>query len=302
MAGLWRLLAPGTWPALVCGGLLAACSGGDGSGLPGAEEPPTTDIAPLFSSLQSRVFTPTCATAGCHVGAGAPQGLRLDAANSYALLVDMASSEVPSLQRVAPGRPGDSYLVQKLEGTAAAGARMPLGRPPLARATIDVIRQWITDGATDDRAQSLANVRVLSMSPLPDSVLAATPDAIRAFFDRAVDVTTVNTATFIVSRSGGDGKFDNGNDVSLAAASIDTSLHGMRATFVLDGAPLPPDTYRVHLPGQGSSFIMDLEARALDGEFGGTFPSGNGRQGGDFVAYFTIVRPLAAERPADPAE
>ena len=59
--------------------------------------------------------------------ATAPQGLRLDAANSYANLVNVASNEVPSLKRVKPGDPDNSYLVQKVEGTAAVGGRMPLG-------------------------------------------------------------------------------------------------------------------------------------------------------------------------------
>ena len=45
----------------------------------------------------------------CHIGANAPQGLRLDATNSYAMLVSVASSEVPSLLRVNPGN-ADSEL------------------------------------------------------------------------------------------------------------------------------------------------------------------------------------------------
>jgi hypothetical protein len=38
-------------------------------------------------------------------------------------------------------------LIQKLEGTAASGSRMPLGAPALDQTVIDDIRQWITDGA-----------------------------------------------------------------------------------------------------------------------------------------------------------
>ena len=76
-----------------------------------------------------------------------PLGFRLDAASSYAMLVGAASVEVPSLMRVAPGNPDASYIIQKLEGHAAVGGQMPLGGPYLPQATIDVIRQWITDGA-----------------------------------------------------------------------------------------------------------------------------------------------------------
>ena len=98
-----------------------------------------------FQSIQEHVFTPVCTV--CHAGGAAPQGLRLDAANSHAMLVGVPSNEVSSVLRVAPGRPDDSYLIQKLEGRAAVGARMPLGGPYLDSATITVIRQWIAAGA-----------------------------------------------------------------------------------------------------------------------------------------------------------
>jgi hypothetical protein len=51
------------------------------------------------------------------------------------------------LSRVAAGDPDNSYLIQKLEGTAAEGAQMPFGGAPLEQAVIDGIRQWIADGA-----------------------------------------------------------------------------------------------------------------------------------------------------------
>ncbi len=269
---------------------LQGCSGGDGTGLPPDGPPPA--IGPVFSDIQSEVFTPTCATAGCHAGAGAPQGLRLEETSSYGLLVNVSSSEVPSIARVQPGDPDGSYLVQKLEGTATAGARMPLGRPPLAQSTIDVIRQWIIDGALDDRAMSVGDVRVVTLSPLPESILTSAPVEIMAIFDRPLDASTVNVNTFTLTGSGGDGSFDEGNEVRVVAAHISLSDQGTRAGFRLDAAQLPADRYRIRLPGQGPSFVMDLDANALDGEFRGTFPSGNGSQGGDFVADFTITAPV----------
>ncbi len=133
---------------------LAGCGGGSGEGLDANGRPLTegtgtgSQLRPTFSSIQANVLTPICV--GCHAGAAAPAGLRLDASSSYALLVGVASAEVGSLQRVAPGNPGDSYLIQKLEGRAAVGARMPFGGPYLDAATIAVIRQWIADGALKD--------------------------------------------------------------------------------------------------------------------------------------------------------
>lgn len=128
---------------------LAACGGGSGEGLDATGRPGNGGgsgaLTATFSSIQANVFTPRCT--GCHAGSGAPAGLRLDATNSYALLVGVASAEVPSLQRVNPGRPDDSYLVQKLDGRAAVGVRMPFGGPYLDDATIAVVRQWIAAGA-----------------------------------------------------------------------------------------------------------------------------------------------------------
>ena len=95
-----------------------------------------------FQEIQDTIFTPICTT--CHIGAGAPQGLRLDAGNSYALLVNVASAEVPGTLRVNPGNPNASYLVQKIEGTAAVGVRMPANGPPyLTQDRIDLVRRWI---------------------------------------------------------------------------------------------------------------------------------------------------------------
>ncbi|MCE4554593.1 hypothetical protein [Pelomonas cellulosilytica] len=133
---------------------MAGCGGGSGAGLDASGQPaapatsasdPSAAMTATFASIQSHVFTPVCTA--CHAGASAPQGLRLDAANSYAMLVNVSSNEVPSLKRVMPGDSANSYIVQKLEGHAAVGARMPLGGPYLDANTIALIKQWIDKGA-----------------------------------------------------------------------------------------------------------------------------------------------------------
>ena len=268
-------------------GYLASCDGGDGTGLP-----PASPLGPRFSAIQANVFTPNCAVTGCHFGAGAPQGLRLDEANSYALLVGVASTEESSISRVVPGDPDNSYLIQKIEGTAASGQRMPLNAPALPQATIDVIRQWISDGAIDDRLPASDPIRVTSLSPLPDSALDSAPLQITAVFDREPDASTVNGNTFILLASGGDMTFGDGNEVAIVAASITVPLTNPRsAVFDLAGVALANDNYQVRLLGSGASMILDLDANALDGEFGGQFPSGDGAGGGDFEAVFTVTIP-----------
>ena len=249
-----------------------------------------------FSAIQASVFTPTCAIAGCHQGAAAPQGLRLDEANSFGLLVNQPSSENPAVLRVAPHDADASYLVRKLEGTASVGAQMPLLGPTLGQPAIDIIRQWITEGAIDDRVASMLPLRVRSLSPLPGTVLTAPPTELVAMFDREIDVSTVNATTMILEGSGGDLGFDEGNEVAIMAAQISApTVAPMSVTFELDTAMLADDTYRVRLLGSGGSVIMDLGANALDGEFSGTFPSGDGQGGGDFVATFSVVTPAAGQ-------
>jgi hypothetical protein len=270
---------------------LAACGSGGGSSSPPASNPPPPGGIPnlqaTFTSIQDNVFTPICTA--CHVGATAPQGLRLDAANSYGLLVGVASAQAPTVLRVAPGNPGASYLIQKLEGTATVGGRMPLNGTPLAQGDIDIIRQWITDGAQAAPPPPAAPIRMSSLSPLPESVLTALPASITAMFDRAPDASTVNSGTFLVDRSGGDGTFEDGNEVAVTAASITVpAANTSSAVFDLAGAPAADDTYRVRLLGAAAGNVQDADANALDGEFSGSFPSGDGTAGGDFVATFLV--------------
>ena len=71
-----------------------------------------------------------------------------DADASFNALVMMPSNQ-SALFRVLPGDPDMSYLIEKLEqDMPTGGLRMPRNGPPyLDQADIDVIRQWITDGA-----------------------------------------------------------------------------------------------------------------------------------------------------------
>ncbi|HNP35494.1 MAG TPA: hypothetical protein PKK10_06550 [Woeseiaceae bacterium] len=285
--------------ALSVGGLLAACDVqtyddavaefNGGSAPPPPPPPPPGTFGPNFSEIQASVFTPDCATSNCHAGANPPAGLNLEAANSYAMLVGMASSQDSGTQRVMAGNANMSYLVQKLEGTASSGGQMP-PTGALPQSEIDVIRQWITAGAVDDRAQAAAPVRVSSMSPAPGASLATKPMQVIAGFDRDLDSSTVNALTFTLSGSGGDGIFGNGNDTQIAAASVSVPMSNA-ASAVLDlvGVTLLNDDYQVRLSGSGASLIMDLDANALDGEFSGGFPSGDGTAGGDFVSSFTLT-------------
>ena len=107
-----------------------------------------------LTAIQSTVFTPICSA--CHNGSNPATGAlpgsqNLTAGSSFAMLVNVASLEQPTLMRVKPNDPANSYLIQKLEGaTTITGARMPLGGPYLSQATIDQIKSWILNGAPNN--------------------------------------------------------------------------------------------------------------------------------------------------------
>jgi len=110
----------------------------------------TPPAAPTLTQLKSSAFS-VCG--GCHTGGGTslPASMDLTPSHIFASIVGVASVERPALQRVKPGDPNNSYVVQKLEGAATiAGARMPFGGPYLDQATIDQVRAWITAGAVNN--------------------------------------------------------------------------------------------------------------------------------------------------------
>ena len=109
-------------------------------------------VATTLGQIQAQVFTPMCA--GCHSGptsSSLPSGMNLSTANeSFNALVNVASLQVGTLNRVTPNDTANSYLIQKLEGTQAVGGRMPQGGPFLDQATMDMIKDWINDGAPNN--------------------------------------------------------------------------------------------------------------------------------------------------------
>ena len=230
-----------------------------GSASPPPASPPPAAFGPNFSEIQASVFTPTCATSTCHAGATPGGGVNLDAANSYTMLVGIQSSQDAGFMRVLPGNPDNSYLIQKLEGTASGGVPMPPSGS-LPQADIDTIRQWITAGAIDDRTPSSAPIKVSSLSPLPLAVLAAPPAQITAGFDRDLDTSTVNLNTFILMASGGDGTFTDGNETQIASPLISVPVANQRtAIFDLTGVAMADDVYQVAL--SGTAGVIDPGSR-----------------------------------------
>jgi len=115
---------------------------------PGVPVSLSKDVQPIFAAAK-------CAQSGCHAPLAPQVNLILDnAADSDLFLVNIASMEAPSLKRVVPFDSGRSYLMNKLLGTDSSvggpGTRMPLGLPALPNSDIQIIRDWIDQGALDN--------------------------------------------------------------------------------------------------------------------------------------------------------
>jgi hypothetical protein len=74
----------------------------------------------------------------------------LTAGRAYANIVNVPSVEMPSLMRIAPNDPPNSYLYRKITGAGITGDRMPQSLPPLSDAQISLVRNWIRRGAPND--------------------------------------------------------------------------------------------------------------------------------------------------------
>ncbi len=263
---------------------LAGCAGSgeglDQNGRPntGGGPPPLTAD---YDSIQQNVFTPICT--GCHAGAAAPLGLRLTAGVSYAQLVGVPSVEVASLLRVEPGDPDASYLVQKLEGSAEVGDRMPQGGPPLPQATIDVIRQWIVDGAqpSTDAFSSGGPAALVAVSPTAP-VPAGEPVQIIVAADAELDTSLIHASNVTLLRSGGDGTFGEGNESAVDGLAITiTSLAPTVIAVALPANALVADRFELRLAGSGAAPIADRDAVVIDGD-------ADGVPGGDFTFEFSV--------------
>ncbi len=113
----------------------------------------TVEVVTLTNHVQP-IFSASCALAGCHTGASPQEGQNLSAGLAWSNTVNVASAQLPTMNRVTPGNPSQSYLVHKIEGTqlsvGGSGVQMPEGGPPLSSQNIAIIRSWITKGALDN--------------------------------------------------------------------------------------------------------------------------------------------------------
>jgi hypothetical protein len=132
--------------------LLIACGSGNGDS---AEDVAYTDVEALWYG--------ECALA-CHGGGlGGDELLNLEEGSSHTALVGVPSEQLPSMNRVEPGEPEQSYLWHKLNGThlnaGGTGEPMPkawsfsegsgtIDHYPLDTADLELVETWILQGAS----------------------------------------------------------------------------------------------------------------------------------------------------------
>ncbi|HEU4402753.1 MAG TPA: hypothetical protein VFT43_11665 [Candidatus Polarisedimenticolia bacterium] len=152
--------------------LTAGCANGDAALGVTVLPPPGSQVT--FSRDIQPIFNASCAVSGCHA-APVASPMSLEPGQSYAELVGpqgtgVSSCEAPALKRVEPGNSMSSYLVLKITGTQGAalhdgscaacgfgfgpvsdcGAPMPLFGQPLETPVIQLIRDWIDQGAKEN--------------------------------------------------------------------------------------------------------------------------------------------------------
>jgi hypothetical protein len=248
--------------------IIGACAG-NGEGLDANGRPivPGGDMSlPLsddFESLQENIFTPICSV--CHVGASAPQGLRLDAGNSYNLLVGVPSTEVPAILRVKPGDPDNSYIIQKLEGHAAVGAQMPFGcptsQPCLSTSTIAFVREWISNGAPPASASAVnAPLSITSMVPDAQEIVTAAPPQVMVAFNHDLDISQLGTYAVHIEKLG-DGSVPR--VLERIEARINVASANLRALMIWPSRPLSGGRYRVVMDAGASAHFSDIAGQTI---------------------------------------
>lgn len=127
-----------------CGDSSTGTNGGNrGNDGGNGEDPPPEE--PTFENVLD-IFNSSCGGSGCHVGEST-NGVRLD---SYDNVIE--SESVQYGERVVQESDADgSPLVDKIESdNPKYGVRMPEGGPYLSDDDIELIKEWIDDGAEDN--------------------------------------------------------------------------------------------------------------------------------------------------------
>lgn len=101
-----------------------------------------------FSAQVQPIFTTNCVNAGCHPGGSAPFPLQANVSYNNLVGVTAVAGPCAGDKRVLASNADASALIKRLEGTC--GLQMPLGGTPLPPNRIQLIRDWINQGAVNN--------------------------------------------------------------------------------------------------------------------------------------------------------
>jgi methionine-rich copper-binding protein CopC len=142
---------------------------------------------------------------------------------------------------------------------------MPFGGPYLPQSTIDVIQQWITNGAANATATASMEMAVTATMPVDGASVDAAVETIAVGFNQRPDASFLNGALRL-------------RKISAAAATIPVMVaqaEGNPATVLLTPlAPLGPGTYRVTIHGGDNTALTSVAGDALSADHSFTFTVG----------------------------
>jgi hypothetical protein len=134
----------------------AACSDVDSD--PGTPVSFAKDIRPLMNRSNTDPTGHGCIT--CHYSGQPTQPTTQVPGNQCIVVIGLDLTTLGSLRRggatsattiAIPGKPCESALVQKLQGDYFVGLQMPKDGPPYwSQAEIQLVMDWIAEGATGD--------------------------------------------------------------------------------------------------------------------------------------------------------
>ncbi|MCB9653005.1 MAG: hypothetical protein H6729_02590 [Deltaproteobacteria bacterium] len=130
--------------------------GNDNGGPIGGGQAQEVCPEPTFSSIYSEILSqPTCAAAGCHSGGRPAAGMSFSKTQAEALAqlhepTTSSSGGATYPNRVVPGQPSESFLLQRIATATITGGLMPPSGAPLPTCAVSAVRSWIADGALDN--------------------------------------------------------------------------------------------------------------------------------------------------------
>lgn len=122
--------------------------------------------------------------------------------------------------------------------------------------------------------------QVVATSVAPNSILAPGNLTYQVTFSEPMRISNLNSADFALR--------GNLRAVDYAASTFSFNAAGTVLTLGYTGLPDDDYTLKLFAGSSGGTNFTDVAGNALDGEFTGTFPSGNGVAGGNFVVGFDM--------------